>query len=329
MATRTRSFALAVLSLMAPVLPGCQSRPARSRAAALPAQFVAIDERVKVPEKLPAGARHMLDRNGFVVVGNVEVRNLKDGYFAVRNNFITTDAVLYVFHCLFRGGLSAYEKEHLLPLTRRVASVGLTEARKQLASYQGDAVLREPARRNVVFFAVADALLRGGPPSDEARDAGDLVRKITQAAEPGFYPQEDFTSYKPRGAYAADEDLARYFRAMKWFSRVIFPIIRGGTDREPDASIKLRQAYLLGQLLRERDLREPWQKLYDEISFFIARPDSFTPVQLLQAISTIPGPPDDRWVAAVRKQFSDPKYAPSKIVSVPQSNPGDAPTKYV
>ena len=271
----------------------------------------------------------MLDETGFVVLGDVECQNLKDGYFACAHNFITSDAVLYVFHCLFRGGLSAYEKQELVPLTRRVCEAGLKQAQERHAKLRDDALLAEPARRNVVFFAVAHGLMSGELPTAEPTDSLSLIDRIEAAQPPGFYPDEDFTAYLPRGVYAEDQELRCYFRAMTWLSRVILPIIPGNADREPEASIKLRQAYLLGQMLGNEALRRDWQRLYDEIGFFIARPDSFTPVQFLEAIGRVPGPTDGKWVASVRAEFAKPQYPESKIIPVPQHWPGDAPSKYV
>ncbi len=285
--------------------------------------------RPSVPRKLPHEAQDLLDRNAFVVLGNVECQNLKDGYFACHPNFITADAVLYVFHGLFRGGLSAYEKRELAPLAASLCEAALGTARERHSQLRDDPLLGEAARRNLVFLAVAQALASGQAPRDEQDEAAPLVARIRAADQPGFYPDEDFTVYRPRGVYAEDEQLARYFQTMTWLSRVILPIVPGNADTEPDASIKLRQAYLLGQMLQDEQLRRKWQRLYDEIGFFIAKPDSFSPVQFLEAIGRVPGPTDDKWVGAVRAEFAKPAYPASKIVPVPQRSPGDAPRKYV
>lgn len=337
-----RGFACLAVAVIGALLAGCRSGPSPPTStevpAAVPTDWPTVEEgakesvfidKVEVPAKLPSGAQAMMERNGFVVLGDVEASNLKDAYFAVMPNFITSDAVLYVFHCLFRGGLSIYEKQNLAPLCDRLVSAGLTEAQKQYRALTDHRLLAEPARRNVIFFAVAKAVLSGECPLQEREEVEEIVGKINDSDEAGFYPHEDFTTYKPRSVYAEDEALARYFRAMKWVSRVILPIIPGSNDEEPDASIKLRQAYLLGTILREETVRQPWEKLYGEISFFIAEPDSFTPVRFYEVARRIPGWPSDAWVAAVRKEFGKSDYPESKIVPVPQGNPGDAPRKYV
>ncbi|NSW54580.1 MAG: DUF3160 domain-containing protein [Armatimonadetes bacterium] len=284
----------------------------------------------KPPEKLPRGARTLFERNGFVVLGRQESRSIKDGYFTVLGrNFITSDAVLYVFHCLFRGGLSRYEKDRLTPLLEGLTGKCLAHAREERDRLRADPLLSEPARRNVVLFAVASELLTGQAVPDERSDVAALVTDILAADKPGYYPAEDFTVYKPRGAYASDPRLASYFRATKWLGRHIMPIIPGALDTEPEASIRLRQAHLLGKMLQDPELAGLWRKLEGELSFLITYPDSITPLQFAAATAGIPGPCDGAWVAAVRREFALAKYPDSAVVPIPQAHPGDAPAKYV
>lgn len=301
---------LLVVLLTVAVLAGCRSR--------LASQSVPKDE---------AGNPKKLGDNGFVVLAQDEVWNSTSGYYELGPNFITSDVVLYIFHSLFRDGLSEHERRQLLPLTKRLVGNCLRVAEAERKRLAGDALLREPARRNVVFFAVAQALLTGETPV--AEKARKIVGLVEQATQYGEYPEEDYTQYLPRGVYAEDAELARYFRAMKWLSRGILPVVAGGGDGEPEASIKLRQAYLLGELCRREDVRADWQKLYDEISFFAARPDSLTPVEFAQVAERLGKTPDEQWVRAVRAEFAKPEYKTSAIISVLQSAPGQAPSKYV
>lgn len=334
--------ALLVLGALVATSAGCQQRnwdPYREPVESSPheesasaASLERLHARGAIPSELPAGAQRMLDANGFVVLGDVEWSSLTAAYFepACSPNFITSDAVLYVFHSLFRGALTAYEKQELAPLAQEVVSRGLAAAKRDSERYGDDELLAEPARRNVVFFSVAQAVLTGTRPREQASEAGPLVAKIEAANEAGLYPAEDFTTYRPRGAYAEDVELARYFRAMRWLSRYILPIVPGTVDTPPEADIKLRQARLLGDALRrDRKLRKAWQKLYDEIGFFVARPDSFTPLELVEATKGLGRTYDDAWLTKVRAEFAKDEYPASQIVPVLQGSPGDAPTKYV
>ncbi len=341
-----RILALAVLvSIIAAA--GCQSRDgaptARPKAGRVVAAAVAEPARPSEPQPMTAAppmpkrvplrisrrARTMLRQNGFVVLGRDEHWSILD-YGEMNAFFITSDAVLYVFHQLLGASLVEYEKDELLPLVRELVDRCLDAARQQHEKLSDDPLLAEPARRCVVFFAVADALLRDGRPVAEAAEAGEYVRKIKEAREIEVYPGEDWTLYRPRGAYADDPELAAYFRAMKWLSRRIWPIIPGGADREPEASIKLRQAWLIGRMLDEDETaRELWEKVYGKITLLVGRPDSFTPLEFARAVRQFGDRPDDQWISRVREDFSRPKYAGSVIAGVRQANPGDAPAKYV
>jgi len=335
-----RGIALLTVGPVAVACQGCRAQKGSGQEKAIAASRyekpasaaprVLPQSRGSARSELPKSAQRMLEKNGFVVLGDVERRGLTDAYFETMPNFITADAVLYVFHCLFRGALTAYEKQELLPLTGQVVSLGLAAARDDADRLRRDKLLAEPSRRNLVFFAVAQAVLTGQPPKDEAQEAGGLVAKIEAANEGGYYPNEDFTMYQPRGVYADDEELARYYRAMRWLSRYILPIIPGRMDTPDEADIKLRQARLLGDMLEGNGrLRKAWQKLYDEISFFIARPDSFRPLELVAATKPFGATFDDEWLAKVRSEFAKDKYPASTIMPVLQHNPGDAPSKYV
>ncbi len=286
---------------------------------------------VEIPEKLSSDAQKVLEKNGFVVLSDIEADHLQSAYLHTSPNFITSDAVLYVFHCLFRGGLSAYEKQSLLPLCESVVRKGMSAAEREWQRLQENALLAEPARCNLIFFGVANSLLDGSVPASVQKEVEESRAKVMAATGTGCYPEEDYTMYRVRGVYATDEDLTRYFRVMKWLGRSILPIIPGNADKPQYADVKLRQALLLGDLLTgNRSLKKLWTNLFDEVSFFIARPESYTPLELRQVarhvgVSTY----DNASLTAIREEFSKSTYRSSRITSVPQNGPGDAPSKYV
>lgn len=326
---RTRLLLCVLVPL---VCCGCYVRPASRRSGSEldTGRRIPYAQEMKTSASKAGGARRMLDKNGFVVLGRAESWEITEPYLdQLRPVFITSDAVLYVFHCLFRDGLSEYEKRRLLPELRRMTKAALAAAISEHRQLAGDALLGEPSRRNVVLFSVAQALLDGTAPSVESTESGDLVAKISEASGFGNYPAEDFTQYLPRGAYAKDPELSRYFRGMKWLSRVMLPVVLGRNDREPAASIKLRQAYLLGRLCERPEIRGDWQHLYDEISSFAAAPDSITPPDFYSVARRFGDKLDDEWMRKVREEYAKPQYSASAICPVLQGNPGDAPAKYV
>lgn len=282
-----------------------------------------------VPYQLPSGAADKLRHNGFVVMGNVEADYLTWAYFGTTVPFITADAVLYVFHGLFRGGLTDYERQHLLPLTERLVASGLDAAKRQ--KKHTNPMLLDAARRNLIFFYVASSLLGHEVPDDIGKPVRRIVSRIMAACEPGFYPDEDFTTYLPRGVYAGNKDLRRYFRAMRWLSHGVLPILPGKKDSARDADLKLRQALLLGELLAtDRSFHACWSQLHDAVSIFMGRPVGFTPLELHTVAEKLGVTTyDEAGLATLRREYAQEKYPEATIIAVPQRLPGDAPAKFV
>jgi len=83
------------------------------------------------------------------------------------------------------------------------------------------------------------------PPDYVEPDASQYVQKVLNHTLTEFYPGDDYTQYEPRGHYDGDEQLERYFRAVKWLSRRIFRI--EDYFYPADADLELTAAALLAQ----------------------------------------------------------------------------------
>ncbi len=292
------------------------------------------------PGRLPRAAEQRLAENGFVMLADCPVFDITNYYFDASPQFITSDVVLYVFATLFRGGLIEHERDTLKPMLEDLVAIGIEAARAHLDVREGGP-LAEPARSNLLLFGVAATLLGDEPPEEVADAAREIAAKIEAAEATEYYPGEDWTIYTLRGHYAENEDLAGYFRATKWLSRYIMPLVPGKEQivdpAEGDA--RLRQAVLLGRLIREDEaVGEAWRAYMDELSFFIGSPDSIEPVSVADAADRVlpsgyadgPAPElaTDGALATLRAEFALARYRPSAIMSVPQARPGDLPEKY-
>ncbi len=297
-----------------------------------------MKQRLPSTHRLPRAAQRRLAKNGFVVLAGYPVFDVTDAYFEAHTPFITSDAVLYVFGCLFRGGLLEYEKEKLVPLLETLVEQGLRAAEADYTQRKEQKGLRDPARRNLLLFGVAAELLGKRAPSEVRAEARQIADKIVAAEEADYYPGEDYTIYLVRGQYEEHPELAGYFRATKWLGRYIMPLLPGIEDRA-ESNARLRQAVLLGLRLREHThLQSSWQRLFDELSFFMAAPDCITPLQVVEGTDNALGSgyadgdrPElgtDAALEKLRAEFSKDEYPASAIMPVPQTNPGDLPEKY-
>ncbi len=327
------------LAMVAAVgLTGCRPHSAWPPGADESGPWASAELRVPSPRRLPRAAERRLEESGFVVLSDYPVYNITSAYFEAHEPFITSDAVLYVFGCLFRGGLLEYEKQELVPLLEKMVEQGLEAAQADYRQRKGQAGLAEPARLNLLLFGVAAELLGKQAPKQVRAEARRIAGKIVAAEEADYYPGEDYTIYLVRGQYAEHPELAGYFRATKWLGRCIMPLLPGNADG-PEAGPKLRQAVLLGLLLREHtDLQSSWQRLFDEVSFFIAAPDCITPLRVARGAENALGSgyaegsePElgtEAALAKLRAEFRKDTYRASAIMGVPQGDVGDLPEKY-
>jgi hypothetical protein len=148
-----------------------------------------------------------------------------------------------------------------------------------------DPELKEAARRNVAYFAVALNLLQ--TPTEGYNDSKDIKEVnftipgyVKEAVDneieniekhDGFHPSvifnsnpnctcsstccycEDYSQYVPRGHYTRSEKLKRYFKAMMWYGRMAFMLKGCNSDEalisESDANLSTIQAALIASEL--------------------------------------------------------------------------------
>ncbi|MGD9498228.1 MAG: DUF3160 domain-containing protein [Armatimonadota bacterium] len=298
------------------------------------------DMKPQVPyaRELSAAAQAKLRENGFVVAAGMPNFSLREACWRTHSIHVTSDSVLYLLGSLFRGGLAQYERETLVPLLTEFVQEGVraSEADWRMRGHQLG--LLEPAVRNVLLFGVAAELLSLEAPELVRTDAEQIARKIIEAREAGYYPEEDYTVYLVRGQYAQHPELAGYFRASKWLARAIMPLTPGAESAQ-ESDVRLRQAVLLGLLMRrDKQLRRAWDRLRQEYDFLVGPPDALTPLQVADAADATltgdyhggatPALGTAQALAALRAEFGSDRYRPSAIMPVPQLEPGDLPAVY-
>ena len=158
---------------------------------------------------------------------------LADGLFAVYEqnrqdgtpNYITEDLILLSYSMIRVDVARSLERERSVPRLRE-----FIEALGQAVSAAAD---NEAARANRDFLAVLKALLDGQPKPAGTRSSKrakakaelDLVLGATGIQpSPLWGRQMDYSQFRPRGHYADDEQLARYFRAVRYAGAVLFPV---------------------------------------------------------------------------------------------------------
>ena len=306
----------------------------------------------ELPDNLPLvesihplddAAKARLKASGLVALPDQDVERLSDAYMRLFGEdrvsvFITSDVALHLFHNVFDDLLAEVEKAHLTDDVEWLAQqLTAASAARYAAIPETQPLCKAAARHDVLVFAVAARLLDDSfiLPDYVEPDASQYVQKVIDHTLTEFYPGDDYTQYEPRGHYAGDEQLERYFRAVKWLSRRIFRI--EDVLYPDDADVELTASALLAQLITDDPALEArWNKVYDVTRLLAGPADSITPPMVQQALDNVFGAsftlemledPANR--ALLRTEFERDIYPTSEIIPVPLEFPDQIPPKYV
>ncbi len=284
-----------------------------------------------------------LRADGFVVLPEQDIAQLSSAYMNLFSReqvsvLITTDVALHLFHNVFDDLLEEVERAHLThKMQQLVLDLYDTSTAYRDAIPDSQVLGSAAARHNVLFFAVAARLLDDQfvIPDYVEPEAIQYVQKITEHSLTEFYPGDDYTQYEPRGHYAGDDQLERYFRAMKWLSRRIFRIEDYIYPSEAD--VELTAAALLAlSVTGDSAIQALWSEVYDVTRQLAGPADSITPPMMKQALDNVFGPgfildvlEDAANRAALRTELELDIYPTSEVIPVPLEFPDQIPPKYV
>jgi hypothetical protein len=244
-----------------------------------------------------------LSENGFVVVPFGQENDVVEVYKSLRESdvpvFITSDSLLHLYHIQFDEILKTIEENEFFDYLEAMTEAMLEDSSDQYDSLSGD--LKEAAKRNVAYFAVARKLLDPGadiPDSVEDEVVAEL-ELIDQhsgfASSPIFGYKEDYSQYVPRGHYTRSETLERYFKTMMWYGRIAF-LLRGAPDTisEEDSDIQTMQASLIASSMDRikvdgTTVDNLWNRIYSVTAFFVGLADDLTPYEYENAILEVFG----------------------------------------
>ncbi len=251
---------------------------------------------------LPPAQQAQLAEHGFVVVpaGVEQIYQIykwaKDSSLPI---LVTTDALLHTHHILYDYALRLAEIQHFVIDLQGLNAAMLAAAQEQYAN--APEPVREAAKRNVAFFAVASVLLEPGTPVPP--EVADLVAAELAlidahtgfAYSPIFEFREDYSQYVPRGHYTRNETFERYFRSMMWYGRIGFRLRPGDKPELIEMGRReTRQAILISAALSAALVNgEPaltvWERIYEPTVFFVGKADDLTVYDYLEVIRQVYG----------------------------------------
>jgi len=198
--------------------------------------------------------------------------------------FITTDAVLHIYHTLFDHLLSEIEVQKLTVVLEHLTDTLIINA-EIVYNEAEDTDVKEAARLNLAFFSVAKKLLKGTD-ATIPESVSDLVNAELELIlnHDGFYFSPifgefslmDYSQFKVRGHYTKSDNLEAYFKTMMWYGWTIFtmePELFGLIPRRHTL-----QAILLVQMLNNAELNDQsvldlWESIYTSTVFFVGKTD--------------------------------------------------------
>jgi hypothetical protein len=277
---------------------------------------VANSYQIQSEFNLNSGQEALLKGNGFVVIpwnGDDVVKPYKTLKNMDVPIFVTTDTLLHLYHIQFNEILKRIEEEEFYSQLIDMSLAMLQRAENDYQSFT-QPTLKEAARRNVAYFAVALKLLQTPSKKIDFDIPGYVKKEVNEEiknieAHQGFVAsaifnspdsqnpyKEDYSQYVPRGHYTRSDILKSYFKTMMWYGRMAF-LLKGGSDAlisEEDAEIATIQASLISAELpsvrvADYTAKNVWDRIYAITSFFVGTADDLTPYEYLAALEKVFG----------------------------------------
>jgi hypothetical protein len=230
----------------------------------------------------------VLGEHGFVLRNDVAFATFQQGYTAIYAHdlplYISADSILEAVHRSYDDILRDLEGGALAPALTNL----LSSMRANLPGLEADPQVRADLD---VYLSVALSLLTGerfGPVAGGDSDLITMLFERSIAADGaeaivlfGKSRRIDFSQMEPRGHYAGDPALERYFRAMMWVGRIELRLVEPDefthemlfNRRQFEGAIGMR-------LLMDDAARAEWARLDRAIGAFVGEHDSMTPTDV-------------------------------------------------
>jgi len=286
-------------------------------------------ENITAEFRLSEREKELLTNNGFVTIDYGKVNDIVAPYEDMKRRdipiFVTTDTLLHLYHIQFNEILKGIEEREFFGELVDLSNAMLKQSIQDYENFV-DPEMKEAARRNIAYFAVALKLLQmpteGYNGSEDIKDVNftipdyikeDVDKEIENIEQhDGPHPSvifnsdpncicdypccycEDYTQYVPRGHYTRSEKLKRYFNAMMWYGRMAF-LLKGGDGAlisEQDAKMSTIQAALISSeltdvTLNNKTAQETWDRIYSITAFFVGTADDLTPYEYRDAMNKV------------------------------------------
>lgn len=210
-------------------------------------------------------------------------------------NFISVDTALHLYHVFFDNALKKIEEYQLLSDLSTMTEGALNKALALYAETTNPDLQKELGRL-VLYYAVPFTLSTGQeallPEELKSAYQGELST-IEAAASVGKNSLTgkdlNYMLFKPRGHYAGQENLERYFRAMTWYGTLGFPLTEDdGSLNLENVAFSLAASWLLMEDV-ELGLSAYWERINTITAVFAGNSDDLNLLNMAQVIQLVYG----------------------------------------
>jgi hypothetical protein len=272
------------------------------RAPDAPPRFdpTAVDHFARVQKELQLTPAELAlyRRTGVVGIDDGEHVSMAAAYLEIYAHdlpvLITSDSILHALHRSFDTILTTVELETLLPALKTL--LGALHAALPAVAGTADASFEDSARDVDLYLTVSRKLLGEDPnePIESRLGQGAGVEAILKAVARqhldetmslyGAAREIDWSQFKPRGHYAANPILSRYFQAMMWLGRADLGFTLAPDGAGPDPDRQFRDAALLAALLAHTGQMGRLAQLERLVQFFVGESDDSGPAEMVAAL---------------------------------------------
>ncbi|WP_321419085.1 DUF3160 domain-containing protein [uncultured Desulfobacter sp.] len=199
-------------------------------------------------------------------------------------NYITEDFILTAYAMMVNQSVTDMEQAVVMPAFRNL----LTAMVQHLKDNPPSKVPADVAahRANLNYLSVVNALAFGQTKIKDAPDGDTANAELSAvlgakgvAVSPLMQQKIDYTQFKVRGKYTRTPELKNYFRAMRYSSTVLFPVVSSkATDiTEKQADFLTAQAHALAELIQNQPtIKQQYDSVNEKLSFLFGPPDDLT-----------------------------------------------------
>ncbi|MFB6319870.1 DUF3160 domain-containing protein [Saccharicrinis sp. FJH54] len=226
-----------------------------------------------------------LRENGFLAIPT----NRDQLFYIYENNdylgipsFITTDAVLQLYHLYFDMSLRTIETKYLTRRLEKLINLLITEL-GQLKIQTNNAEILDAIDYDLAYLGVCKYFISEGETEIQGRYK-DLVMKeiencknhVPWKGSEFFGRNMDYSLYIPRGHYTRSKALENYFMAMMWLGNAGFSL---KYKRELLGSMLITSA-LYNTSYEHGKLIQLWNEIYEPTVFYVGLSDDTGPVEM-------------------------------------------------